>query len=192
MNGIGSTCSTPCSTLLSTRHKRGRRALTPGPWHRVKGYSPRCGGKGTRGADFGSGDPPRGSANGPPDHKETTLLMADQDPTGSGSTVALSIPAGEAKFLRGVFTAARAGVRDELTEYPEKLREPTRLHREEAAYGKLLDGLDTGSIVPERDVRDLLRHLAEVIDQDNEYERVIAEHKALHGLLGQLTEGRAR
>lgn len=47
-------------------------------------------------------------------------------------------------------------------------------------------------IVPDHDVRAVLRDLAQVIDADNEYERVIAEHEALHGLLGQLAEGRGR
>lgn len=115
--------------------------------------------------------------------------MADTDPTGGGSTVALTISPEDRKFLRGLFGMAREGIRAELTEHPDRLREPARLHREEASYGKLLDGLGTGSIVPDRAVRDLLCHLAEVIDQNNEYERVVSEHEALHGLLDQLKGG---
>jgi len=116
--------------------------------------------------------------------------MADENPTGRGTAVALSFTADQVRFLRGIFKAARSGVREELATYPEQLRDPSRLHREEAVYGRLLTALDELVIVPDRDVRDLLRHLAEVIDQDNEYERVVSEHEALHGLLGQLTEGR--
>jgi hypothetical protein len=118
--------------------------------------------------------------------------MADTDPTGGGSTVALTIPPEDRRFLRLTFEMAREGIRDELIEHPDRLQEPVRMHRESAVYGRLIDGLDTGCITPDREVRDLLRHLADVIDQGNEYERVIAEHEALHGLLGQLTGGEDR
>jgi hypothetical protein len=43
--------------------------------------------------------------------------------------------------------------------------------------------------LPDRDVRDVLRDLAEVYDRENEYERVVCEHEALHGLLEQLAGG---
>jgi hypothetical protein len=115
--------------------------------------------------------------------------MADQNPTGDGDALALAIPAAHRKFLRGLFEIARNGIREELVQYPEQLKEPRRLHREEAVYRKLLAALDSGSIVPDRDVRDVLRDLVEIYDRENEYERVITEHEALHGLLGQLTEG---
>jgi hypothetical protein len=115
--------------------------------------------------------------------------MADQNPTGSGDAVALTIPAKHRKFLRDLFDIARSGIREELTQYPKQLKEPRRLHREEAVYEKLLAALDTGSIFPDRDVRDVLRDLAEIYDRENEYERVMTEHEALHGLLGQLGEG---
>ncbi|HWM54716.1 MAG TPA: hypothetical protein VNO20_04935 [Solirubrobacterales bacterium] len=113
--------------------------------------------------------------------------MANQNPTGSGHAVALTIPADQVRFLRSLFEMARDGIKDELERYPDKLREPTRLHREEAVYGRLLTALDECVIVPDSDVRAVLRDLAQIIDADNEYERVIAEHQALHGLLGQLS-----
>jgi len=112
--------------------------------------------------------------------------MADENPTGSGDAVGLTIPAEHRKFLRALFEIARNGIREELAQYPKQLREPRRLHREEAVYEKLLAALDSGSIVPDRDVRDVLRDLAEIYDRENEYERVVSEHEALHGLLGQL------
>ncbi len=115
--------------------------------------------------------------------------MANENPTGDGDAVALTIPAEHRKFLRGLFEIARAGIREELAQYPKQLKEPHRLHREEVVYEKLLAALDTGSIVPDRDVRDVLRDLAGIYDRENEYERVIIEHKALHGLLGQLAGG---
>ncbi len=115
--------------------------------------------------------------------------MADQNPTGEGDAVALTIPTKHRKFLRGLFEIARGGIREELAQYPKQLKEPRRLHREETAYDKLLSALDSGSIVADRDVLDVLRDLVAIYDRENEYERVVAEHEALHGLLGQLTEG---
>lgn len=112
--------------------------------------------------------------------------MADQNPTGAGDAVALAIPAKHHKFLRSVFQMARDSIRGELKDYPDKLREPARLRREEVVYGRLLTALDELMIVPDGDVRIVVRDLAQIIDQDNEYERVIAEHEALHGLLDQL------
>jgi hypothetical protein len=81
---------------------------------------------------------------------------------------------------------ARDGVRDELAQYPDQLRELGRLSREEAVYGRLLATLDERVIIPDRDARTVLGDLAKIIDADNEYRRVVAEHEALHGLLGQI------
>jgi hypothetical protein len=111
--------------------------------------------------------------------------MADQNPTGSGAAVALELPAHHVRFLRSVFEKARAGIKDELEEFPNQL-EPKRLEREEAVYGRLLAALDEQVIVPDRDVRDLLSDLAGIVDRANEYGRVVEEHEALHGLLAQL------
>jgi hypothetical protein len=47
-------------------------------------------------------------------------------------------------------------------------------------------------IVPDRDVRDLVADLAGIVDQANEYSRVVEEHEALHGLLAQLGGGEGR
>jgi hypothetical protein len=118
--------------------------------------------------------------------------MADQNPTGRGAAVALKLPADYVRFLRNTFRSAKAGIRDELREYPKQLKEPTRLRREEAAYGRLLVALDECAIVPDADVRGVVGDLAKIIDGSNEYERVISEHEALHGLLGQLGGGEAR
>lgn len=116
--------------------------------------------------------------------------MANTDPTGGGSTIALTIRSVDREFLRRVFTMARDGIRDELTKHPGPLATAARMRREEATYGALLQALSTGSIVPDRDARDVVRDLANVIDQSNEHPRVVAEHQALHGLLGQLSKGR--
>lgn len=111
--------------------------------------------------------------------------MADQNPTGHGPAVALKITADHVRFLRSTFQKARAGVKDELEEFPDQL-DPKRLKREEAAYGRLLAALDKLAIVPDQDVLDVLGDLAGIIDEGNEYRRVVAEHEALHGLLAQL------
>jgi hypothetical protein len=111
--------------------------------------------------------------------------MADQNPTGSGAAVALELPADHIGFLRSTFEKARAGINDELEEFSDQL-DPERLQREEAAYTRLLAALDELVIVPDRDALDVLGDLSRVIDQGNEYRRVVTEHEALHGLLVQL------
>jgi hypothetical protein len=117
--------------------------------------------------------------------------MADQNPTGSGAAVALDLPADQVRFLRSTFEKARAGVKDELEEFPDQV-DPKRLEREEAVFRRLLAALDEQAIVPDRDVRDLLSDLAEIVDRANEYSRVVEEHEALHGLLAQLGGGAGR
>jgi hypothetical protein len=118
--------------------------------------------------------------------------MANTNPTGRGAAVALTIPADQVRFLRGVFEKARAGVREELREHPGSPSRARTLRREDAAYGRLLAALGELVIVPDRDVREVVTSLAQVIDGSNEYERVIAEHEALHGLLEQLGGGESR
>lgn len=118
--------------------------------------------------------------------------MAGENPTGRGAAVALSIPADHARFLRSTFRSARAGIRDELREYPKQLKEPSRLRREEAAYGRLLTALDELVIVPNADARDVLGDLSEMIDKSNEYTRVVSEHDALYGLLDQIKAGESQ
>lgn len=117
--------------------------------------------------------------------------MADQNPTGRGAAVVLDLPVEHVRFLRGVFEKARDGISDELEEFPDQL-DPKRLHREHAAYGRLLTALDELVIVPDHDVRDVVGDLAGVIDHGNEHPRVVAEHEALHGLLDQLKGGESR
>lgn len=118
--------------------------------------------------------------------------MAKKNPMGRGSAVALNLPVDQVRFLRSLFKDARAGVRQELKDHPKRLREPTRLRREDATYGRLLAALDELVIIPDADVRDVLGDLAGIIDRSNEYTRVVAEHEALRGLLDQVKEGGCR
>jgi hypothetical protein len=114
--------------------------------------------------------------------------MAVPNPMGSGAVVALQFPAGHIRFLRETFRDALDGVCDELA-HAKRLKDPERLRREEAAYGRLLAALDELVIVPDDEVRTLLGRVAQIIDGSNEYERVVAEHEALHGLLDQIGRG---
>jgi hypothetical protein len=116
--------------------------------------------------------------------------MADSDPTGDGATVALNLPAGHVRFLRGVFEDAREGVSDDLANYPEELKDPVHLRGELVAYGRLLAALDELTIVPDAEVLAIVADLTQSIDGSNQYRRVVTEHEALHGLLAQLTGGR--
>jgi len=111
--------------------------------------------------------------------------------TGRGAAVALQFPAGNVRFLRETFTDARDGVRGELA-HAKRPKHPDPLHREEAAYGRLLASLDELVIVPDDEVREVVTTLALVIDASNEYERVVTEHEALHGLLAQIGGGERR
>lgn len=112
--------------------------------------------------------------------------MADENPTGDGTAVALDLPADQVGFLRGTFADAREGVQDELKHHPGELKDPAHLRREETAYGRLLTALGECVIVPDVDVRAVVVDLAEVIDQGNEYSRVVFEHDAFQGLLAVL------
>lgn len=115
--------------------------------------------------------------------------MSYTDPTGGVDVVALTIPPDDQRFLRSVFRMALDGIRDELGSYPDDLREPARLHREQAVYEALLEALDNGTISVTGDVRAIVKDLAETVDQANEHERVVAEHTALVGLHEQLCGG---
>jgi hypothetical protein len=119
--------------------------------------------------------------------------MATENPTGGGAAVALSTPSRDRKFLRDLLTDVREGVRDDLTRFPEQVRNPATLHREEAAYEALLAALDSSSVVVSGDIRCVLCDLAMTIDRENEYERVVAEHASLLGLRrGQFSVGAER
>ena len=112
--------------------------------------------------------------------------MADPNPTGGGDAVVLTISSKDLEFLRFIFEVAQEGICEALAENPRRLKEPGRLDRELAAYTKLLEALDSGSLVPDRDVIDVVRDIAEVNDRENEYASVVEQHEALYGLLGQI------
>lgn len=118
--------------------------------------------------------------------------MSNPDPTGCGRAVALSVPAHHAAFLRHAFTGIQAGLLEDLTKFPDGLQDPDRSRREADACGRLLAALDSGVIVPDRDVLDVLNTSAQANDDANEYERVVFEHRACCGLLGQVESAGGR
>lgn len=119
--------------------------------------------------------------------------MAASNPKGDGSAIVLSIAFRDHPFLLHTLTAARDGLREELDRLADQLRESTSvLLREEAAYDKLIDGLSGEPIHPDVDIRDAVRGIADSIDHENEYHRVVAEHDALWCLLKQVEEGSRR
>jgi hypothetical protein len=106
---------------------------------------------------------------------------------GGGDAVVLTISSKDLRFLRFIFEVAQGGIREELAENSHQLKDPGRLDRELAAYAKLLEALDSGSLVPDRDVIDVLRDLAAANDRENEYATsAVEQHEALYGLLGQI------
>ena len=143
-------------------------------------------GKATEVATPKSGDPLRANACGPPDQKETYLLMATQNPTGEGPLFTLAIDPTQGGILRPLLAMVHAGIQDDLASYADVLREPARLRREEEASGCLLAALAGGAVEVREGMKTLIVELAESIDLANEYERVVAEHDALHALLGQI------
>jgi hypothetical protein len=96
-------------------------------------------------------------------------------------------PPGNLLFLRRTISAAREGLRDDLERFADQLQQPrSALLLEDAAYASLLTALDRRWIVPDDELRSALARLAESVDHDNEYSRVVFEHDALHDLIAQL------
>ncbi|HEX3239657.1 MAG TPA: hypothetical protein VHR18_05930 [Solirubrobacterales bacterium] len=88
-----------------------------------------------------------------------------------------------------MISAASSGLGEELARFGGKLKAPADQLREEArAYRTLLDGIDGAAICPDRTMCEAVSGLAEAVDRENQYGRVVAEHEAMQGLLGQLRE----
>jgi hypothetical protein len=118
--------------------------------------------------------------------------MANRNPTGGGCAVALKISAGNLPFLRRTISAARDGLRDDLERFGDQLQQPrSSLLLEDAVYATLLTALDRRSVVPNDELRAVVARLADAIDRDNEYERVVFEHDAIHGVLAQIEKAAA-
>ncbi len=112
--------------------------------------------------------------------------MAENDPMKDQMPVRLDVPRRDRKFLKEILTMARDGIREELSEHGEGLREPRRLRREQAAYERLLSAIEEQQVVADPELCAVLAELAKIVDEGNEYSRVIAEHRAMRGLLASL------
>ncbi len=116
--------------------------------------------------------------------------MSNSDPMGRGRAVALSIPVAHVGFLRRTFADVRSGLLEDLADHSERLQDPSRSQREADAFGRLLKAVDARVCVPDADASSALAGLAQAVDDANQYQRVITEHAALHGLIDQLDSSR--
>lgn len=112
--------------------------------------------------------------------------MANTNPTGGGSAIALTVSPNHGGFLRGAIADCLDGVEGDLSLAGDQHPYGGRARREAAAYRPLLTGLDAREIVPDPDVAGAVTDLAKTIDAGNEFERVVTEHAAFHGLLDQI------
>ena len=112
--------------------------------------------------------------------------MAEIDLRSDRAPVQLDMSRRDRKFLKEVLTMARDGVREELQDHGERLREPRRLRREVAAYERLLRSVDEQRVFPDPELCGVLDELAGIVDESNEHARVVAEHKAMRGMVASL------
>lgn len=117
--------------------------------------------------------------------------MATDNPRGGSDPVRLKFRSHHANFLRGALETCKEGVEGDLAGDPPHPHRQ-RAEREAAAYARLLEALDAGSIVPDPDVIAAVTALAEQTDASNDYEQVTLEHRAYCSLLMQLTERSGR
>lgn len=114
--------------------------------------------------------------------------MADQNPTGGRRVVPLDLPAPQVVLLRQTLTSCLLGVKGDLAR-TDKIPNADRGCREAHAFRRLLRGLHRGKVViPDDPAREVVATLATESDRENHYAEVIAEHDALHGLLGVFEE----
>ena len=101
--------------------------------------------------------------------------------------VPLDLPPKHVAILRRTLSDCLEGVRNDL-KAPGRMLSVARATREASAYKRLLRALGYGRIkVPDEAAREAVAVIAAASDKQNEYEAVVAEHDALHGLLGLLT-----
>lgn len=117
--------------------------------------------------------------------------MADQNPKCGRRVVPLDLPAPQVVLLRRTLVSCLVGVKGDLA-MADSIPKADRGCREAHAFRRLLRGLRRGEIaVPDDPAREVIATLAIESDRENNYAEVVAEHDALHGLLGVL-EGPAR
>ncbi len=109
--------------------------------------------------------------------------MATDNPRGDSRLVPLDLPSGQAAILRRDLANWATDLRADLRE-PDRLEDPDRTRAEAEAYERLLAAVDgDGLRVPDPQAERVLRAAAEAHDRETEYERIAAEHDAMHALL---------
>jgi hypothetical protein len=112
--------------------------------------------------------------------------MADHNPTGGGQAVPLDLPAPQVVLLRQTLTSCLVGVKGDLARVGE-IPNAEKAREEAGAFRRLLRGLHRGEVVvPDEPAREAVATLAAESERENNYAEVVAEHDALHGLLGVL------
>jgi hypothetical protein len=115
--------------------------------------------------------------------------MADQNPTGEERAVPLDLPAEQKTILRGTLTSCLEGVSGDL-KTPDRVPDPDKARREADAYTRLLAALDQGRmVVPDDAAREAVEAMVLSVEEDTDYQQIIAEHDALFGLLSLLGGG---
>jgi hypothetical protein len=112
--------------------------------------------------------------------------MADSNPTGERSAIALTLPKAHSTFLRRSIAACLEGVEGDLTLLGDEHPRLEGARRDADAYRRLLTGLGAGEIVPDADLLHVVAEMAQETDESNDYSDVVNEHDALHGLLALL------
>jgi hypothetical protein len=112
--------------------------------------------------------------------------MAGTNPTGGQQVVPLDLPDLHILILRDTLADCLEGVQGDL-ELPGGMKDPEQGRREADAYQRLLAGLVRGQLpVPDEAARAAIEAIAKGDDRASEYAEVVANHDALHGLLGLL------
>lgn len=98
----------------------------------------------------------------------------------------LDLPAPQVMLLRRTLKSCLVGVKGDLARVGE-VPNAEKARKEADAYRRLLRSLHRGVVVvPDDPAREAVATLAAEADRENNYAGVVAEHDALHGLLGVL------
>ncbi len=112
--------------------------------------------------------------------------MATDNPMGDSRLAPLALPEAHARILRRDLASWATDLRADLRD-PDRLEDPGRTRAEAEAYERLLAAVEGGGLRrPDPGAERVLRAAAEAHDHETEYERVVAEHDAMHALLAAL------
>jgi|SRR6476646_8656292 len=113
--------------------------------------------------------------------------MAEKNPTHGRHAVPLDLPPSQITILRGRLTDWLEDVRSDLR-HPAGLKNRSVTEQEAEVFERLLAGATSGRVfVPDENARAAIEAAASAFDEASEYEEVVAQHGALHGLLAALS-----